>query len=282
MIPAGSPNSFGSTFKASEFLPSDATRIIGTAMNIVGSNSSASYSVNYANKIHTTGNIITFRVFATEYCVGLSCGDSDTGSVLRYFVGRIFGDLFDPTDTSIQAKYGTFSITRARCDNQYDYISDTNWYLNSQNTYTYDFINQDSYPLPIIGCAVSSTNAFNLRYVNSNGNSRSTVPGNSAWVNGSWTSNTSNHGITAHVDGYNLACPSLYDTSSNSRPWSPIVMYFVSSEGNENPGIKGYLDTSLFRASPQFATGTTLDNGNFICTNNCSITLGWDPTNESW
>ena len=38
----------------------------------------------------------------------------------------------------------------------------------------------------------------------------------------------------------------------------------------------------LFRFSPQFSTGTTLDNGNFVCTGLYGLTLGWDPSNESW
>jgi len=305
MLPENSTNNFGASFNAS-FLPSDATRIIGTAVNAVAA-SSASYLYiqNLVNNV-TNGSVATVQVFATPYCVGI--GNSSYGSApyLASFCGRILGDLTNPTaDTTDQAKYGVFTVTRSTngSSSSYpDYNTDTTSRVsNAQYQGATDF-SGNAYAKRVIGATpsggtynsnpvtilnyFSSSSSFSMYMAGVSGafSVYSTLPGNSVCLaDGTWICNTASHGVTAQVNGFPLICEKSFDATSNTRPWQPIAMIVVASDTtNDWAGIKGYLDTSLFRASPQFAAGTVLDNGNFVCTDQGMITLGWDPSNPSW
>jgi hypothetical protein len=46
-------------------------------------------------------------------------------------------------------------------------------------------------------------------------------------------------------------------------------------------GLKGYLDTDLFRASNEMTRGQMFDNGKFICLeDSIGLIIGWDSSNE--
>lgn len=295
MIPADSSNSFGTTFKASEFLPTDATRLWSSAAQISYNYQSGPYIITRCETLS-----VTLSVWATPYCVGYGCGLDTQFRGFMYAVGRIIGDLANPTwDTSNQSKYGVVSLygcinsNRAstsywqtytgRCEFTYGNfkvypLSNSNLYFNSTidvfgkgYTDTY-YINQESaYVESSYSRSINNYGLFGFGVCR---------------ADGTWVSRANNKFVAPHVDGVRLAS-TVYDATSNNRPWVPIGMYLF----NLNPAddsiyngdcFKGYLDTDLFRCSPQFAAGTVMDNGNFICTGEACLTLGWDPSNESW
>lgn len=276
------------------FIPASATRLWGTAVT-AGTLDISSNLTNIVKSIRN-GITITFQVFATDECVGIGFSTSMTSSSnpsLGYFCGKILGDLSDVSgDTSIQSKYGVFSYIRpnSSSSSSYDYLSDIS---NDTNTGWFDvnvFTNTTSTGLRFysaIGMGSRGNNSFDLTYEKTVESSRyaiSTTPGNSCCLSdGTWVTNTSTHGVTLQINASIIIGTNMYDATSNKRPWVPIAMIIVAASGEtEIAGVKGYLDTNLFRAMPQFDSGTVLDNGNFVCTGQGDITLGWDPSNESW
>lgn len=271
MIPDGSTNSFGSTFKASEFLPTDATRLCGSICLRYGI-----YSISSAVSNVSNGTNYQFSAFATPYCVGYGCGSS---SAIHYFCGRIIGSLSNPTlDTSSQSKYGAIY----RC---------VTWKYNTQCTELSPFGIEGSQSIASLpGTSTYSTQfwgqpigiacpAVNARVNNWVGNHICDAGGN-------WITPNSVRGVSV-VMSADTKCDGTFDNTSNNRPWTPIKVFVFSTDPQNNcvyngNGFKGYLDTDLFRCSPQFAGGTVMDNGNFVCTGVCCLTLGWDPSNESW
>lgn len=276
------------------FIPASATRLCGTAVT-AGTLDNSSNLINIAKSI-SNGITITFQVFATDECVGIGFSISMTSSgnpLLGYFCGKILGDLSDVSgDTSIQSKYGVFSYRRpcSSSSYSYDYITDTSNYTNTGWHDVNVFTNTTSTGLSLhsaIGMGSRGNNSFDLTYektIESSRYARSTTPGNSCCLSdGTWITNTSTHGVTLQINASIIIGTNMYDATSNKRPWVPIAMIIVAASGEtEIAGVKGYLDTNLFRAMPQFDAGTVLDNGNFVCTGQGDITLGWDPTNESW
>jgi hypothetical protein len=297
MIPVGSTNNFGSTFKASEFLPADATRLWSSAATI---------SYNYMNGpaliTRCYLNAVTVSVLATPYCVGYGCGIGTQYRGFVFSVGRIMGDLSNPTvDTTSQAKYGVLSLgvcisSGYPGNSYYMYYLGRAEYSATYNSYTInlrDVAESNTYlnnTLSILGKGyIDFSNYINYESVTTDSSYKGKcgLCGFSVCrADGTWVSRANNKFVAPHVDGVRLAS-AVYDATSNNRPWVPIGMYLF----NLNPAddsiyngdcFKGYLDTDLFRCSPQFAAGTVMDNGNFICTGEACLTLGWDPSNESW
>ena len=277
IIPAGSTNSFGSTFKASEFLPADATRLWSSAANISYSYSSGPYILSRASN----GNNVTVCVWGTPYCVGYGCGKSTIYS-FEYCVGRIIGDLANPTiDITNQSKYGALTF--------YNSVSNSSraeflglysgWDLVAKQQKTNNNTNYYIFGDSLYGIGEITSEGISDTYG---------LAGFSVCkADGSWLSRSASYYIAPFCSVNTVLFSAIYDTTSNSRPWKPFGMYCISTDpqndciANGN-GFKGYLDTDLFRCSPQFAAGTVMDNGNFICTGEACLTLGWDPSNESW
>ena len=298
MIPAGSTNSFGSTFKASEFLPADATRLWSSAANI-------SYNYSFGPFLTTRcySSTVTVAVFATEYCVGFGCGYDTSYKGLMFVVGRVIGDLANPSvDITVQAKYGVITVhaamvgtysssyftQRTTITERYGYYGSS----TSADSYIMSNVNENYFnqTLTVFGTGYKHPNNINYECFEQSDASTKNTYGLVGFcvcrADGTWVSRANNKFVAPHVDGVKLAT-GVYDATSNNRPWVPIGMYLF----NLNPAddsiyngdcFKGYLDTDLFRCSPQFAAGTVMDNGNFICTGEACLTLGWDPSNESW
>lgn len=276
MIPEDSSSAFGSTCNIN-FLPSDATRLYGSATNCVGSYSNDTYA-----NLYTSNEKCVFQVFATPYCIGVGFGFNDW-STPHYFCGRILDELADISDSLDQAKYGTLAFRRSGSDS-YSYISDRYLWHNCSWV---DVMNNSgsTSSVPILGIAPHQYHTYNCMW--RDGSAWGPWLGNCiSKANGEWVSNTEQCGISPLVNPM-LLSTALYDSSSNKRPWQPIAMVVCSKDLNIDgitPGmaLKGYLDTNLFRCSPQYSAGTTFANGNFICTDACCLTLGWDPTNDDW
>ena len=286
MIPSGSSNDFGSICDVS-FLPADATRFYGSASNVANSNSK--YTLG---DFDSSNIVITLQVFATPYCIGAGASVSPTGSTIPwYFCGRIMGDLASSSDNSKQSKYGTFTFRRSKASDSssYDYISDySNTQYNYGNCWVMDKTGSDYFGASAIGVAPGGQISYSITYESSSPYREAPFAGNCVCkADGSWIANTSSHGVAACVNRMLIFTEAVFDATSNSRPWQPIAICVFSNDiGTDGivsgVGLKGYLDTDLFRCSPQFSTGVTMDNGNFVCTGMYGLTLGWDPTNESW
>lgn len=279
MIPAGSSNTFGPTFKAYEFLPTDATRLYSSAIRI---SSSISNSPKLASRINN-GETHTICVWGNPYCVGYGNGrGSQTNNNFCYCAGRIIGELGNATaDNSNQSKYGILPLTQTITDaNEYD--------ITSSSPYRYNMITLQTTPLngnEYVFGKIPISVSFAL--TPSNGTSYPNWGYSICKADGTWIQGTSTHFVTPVCWVYKFKNPHVQDLTSNNRMWAPIEMWLYASDpqndyiANGN-GFKGYLDTDLFRCSPQFAEGTVMDNGNFVCTGVGCLTLGWDPSNESW
>lgn len=263
MIPEGSQSNFGSTFNSS-FLPEDATRLCGSMFHRFGE--SIGGSITYTVY---SGSLYTFSIFATTNCVSYS-----GVSTFYYFCGRILGDLANPTnDTSLQARYGSICFR----------YPGGSYLRESAGT-----VRQKTAPV------LSSSSANYSFFGYAGGSTFSDIPQNEYFyysnqicdASGNWITGTATKAIQTLMDETTLSTLT-FDNTSNNRPWSPIKVYVFSTDP-QNDGVyngncfKGYLDTDLFRCSPQFSAGTVLDNGNFVCTGTGCLTLGWDPSNESW
>ena len=284
MIPAGSSSEFGQTCNVS-FLPSDATRLYGSASN-------AAANIRVLTLCYLgRGATCYVQVFATPYCVGFGASPyNNEAATPLYFCGRIMGDLLNTSDNTNQAKYGIFTIRRtsAASSSSSDYISDiaqTTWnggsfnLMNSTGSYSTYWS---------IGVVPGGYVEYSIAMSTGSPSRNSPFCGNCICkADGSWVSNTAAHGIAACVNHVLTLSTAVYNSSSNNRPWQPIAICVFSNDSSVDgviPGVgfKGYLDTDLFRFNPQLAAGTVLDNGNFVCTDVLGITLGWDPSNESW
>jgi len=282
MIPAGSSNDFGQTVNAS-FLPPEATRLWGSAANIA-------YSYSYGPFLGTrvgTGTVRKFCVWATPYCVGYGLNHVIYEFYnFLYAVGRIIGDLaFPSADTTVQAKYGvvTFGSSASTIAETYDTNSGFVVLQKQQSIFT----KSNNYYTSYDWGETISTNLSYLASESTNGNY-------ALWgfsvcrADGTWASRTSTSFVAPCANNLNFALSNyIFDDTSNNRPWIPFAMCLFSNGSQTDwiyngSGLKGYLDTDLFRCSYQFATGTKLDNGNFICTYAGNLTLGWDPNNEDW
>lgn len=285
MIPSGSSNNFGSTCNVS-FLPTDATRLYGSASSVTGANEKFTLADN-----NSSGIVITIQVFVTPYCIGAGASVSPNGNTIPwYFCGRIMGDLLSSSDNSNQSKYGTFTFRRSEASTgSYDYITDySNTKYNYGSCWVTNKTGSDYVGASAIGVAPGGQISYSITYESSSPYREAPFAGNCVCkADGSWVANTSSHGVAACVNRMLTLTEAVYDSTSNNRPWQPIAICVFSNDIGVDGivpgvGLKGYLDTDLFRCSTQFATGITLDNGNFVCTGLHGLTLGWDPNNEDW
>jgi hypothetical protein len=97
---------------------------------------------------------------------------------------------------------------------------------------------------------------------------------------GTWVGNTSDTVVSyyaAELPFYRNPAIS-YATANNTKRWMPFICYIQSGDIQTNgvvpgDGIKGLLDTDLFRYVPATAN-TLLDNGAFYVLNSM-LTIGW-------
>lgn len=282
MIPEGSLNNFGTVVNAS-FLPLEATRLWGSAARLDATTSG--YGPYLGTRI-SNGVVNTFCVWATPHCVGYGVKSTGDGGdcAFDYAIGKIIGDITNTVaDTSIQSKYGVVTLKSPYstvCSEMYGNSSSfTLVYkvrrVNNISDYGNYYIWGETFDSPINSMSVEAPNGSNALWGFS-----------VCKADGTWASRTSTSYVAPYVDANMALSDTHFDSTSNSRQWCPFAMLLVSSDPQteciyNGSGMKGYLDTSLFRCSKQFPRGTVLDNGNFICLNEAFLTIGWDPTNES-
>lgn len=260
MIPSGSTNSFGQSFDSS-FLPSDATRIIGTSKNQFNTANQASSGIYY-----------TYGVLATDSVIGISAnaGEGATSIIgAKFFVGKIFGKLLHENDNLYTSKYGLFRLmvegaSGGATDAGGSYIgltSSTSFWSSNNST---AFIGSINNSLVQAGCTGSFTRA-----------------------NGSWILGTDGASYCVKSVPYSIySLSSLTNSTINGKTqWIPFIFGCLSNDLDTygvipGDGMKGYLDTDLFRCAIG-TYGQQFDNGNFICIDgDYNFLIGWDPDND--
>lgn len=264
MIPDGSNSTFGDP-TTTTFIPSDATRIAGTAWR---------YTTYYADSYNpTSGTKYVYGLFVSPYVIVTSAthrGTSESWSLANpiYGIGRIFGALAHEEDNAVNSKYG-FVYFRSEPDTNSigeGFYPDIRW----QTTYILE-----SYQLTwIVGCDPRANPV--------------SVNGCISAADGSWLNGTdwSSRNVPMYVESYSQLANTVHKNNSTSKRWVPLAMSAVARDLDsfcviDGDGFKGYLDTDIFRCS--ISTSDQLyDNGKFICAGDQSnLLLGWDPSNES-
>ena len=261
IIPSGSLSSVGSTFDSS-FLPSDATRIIGT--------STTQYNIVYRQN---SGDHYSYGIYATDSCVGVVVGRSNIQNLPNlktpnYFVGKIIGDLFNTSDNSNNAMYGSFLCGNVPGSSMYETCSG----FPSQTQYnTSDYF----YVMGYRGGSLTHGSYSAGSIAKSDG----------TWANGYYY----NHACTYIWPSNNpeiILSPYSYNSSNTGKSvWIPFQIFVSTNDFSTygitaDCGLKGNLDSSLFRCAIG-TYGQQFDNGNFICCNDYNFLIGWDPNNDS-
>lgn len=266
MIPAGSSNVFGDP-TTNSFIPSDATRVIGT-VNVNKTTTMVEFGGN-----PTSGYVYSWGLFCTSTCICVSCAKSQSNpgaiNLPAYAVGKIFGTLAHSNDNSINSQYGVLSFREVR-QNGSD-VEGTIYPLNytvyrfslNKTTFGIDPHKTSGYLTTEKVCGVISK-------------------ADGSWINGCdmssycvavWPADLSQTGGLIFVS-----------TNSGKSRWCPYAMGVLSSDLDNygvvsGDGMKGYLDTDLFRCALG-TYGQTYDDGNFICVDgDYDFLIGWDSSN---
>lgn len=270
IIPDGSSSTFGASFDAS-FLPSDATRIVGT-FNLYGGDSD---NCTYGGG-PTGGRNYSWGIFINEYVISITANYSDVGlsnlGMPVFAAGRIFGTLAHSNDTTPQAKYGVVKFNSSSGGNtdeegRQGYITNNNGYFYGSSGATVWGHNPYS----------SSFDTYYNYYSSMGCISRA----DGTWINGS---DQSSFVVNMFPVSPEQLSGKLYNNTNGKSRWIPYAMMCLANDLSTNgivdgDGFKGYIDTDLFRC----ARGTycqTFDNGNFACIDQINnVLIGWDTNN---
>lgn len=274
MIPGGSSSTFG-TPNTSTFIPDDATRIVAT--HITSVDADTLYAAFGGNP--SSGYTYSWGIYANEYTIAVSCAKSQTGPgnlgtpVLA--LGRIIGTLAQSTDTESNSRYGCILFRKSSTA-----VADSEG-LSDVVYDSYRLYNSDGNEHSFVGLSPDKNSAITTWA------SSAAVCGSVSKTDGSWINGTdgSSYGITIYpVDVFQLSGYVYNSSVNNSSRWVPYVIRCVTSNlasygVTSNDGMKGYLDTDLFRCALG-TYGQTFDNGNFICADGTyNFLIGWDSSN---
>lgn len=267
MIPEGSSSTFGDP-TTTTFLPSDATRIIGSVNCYYNKNDYGSFAYK-----PTAGYTWSWGLFVNPYTIALSTayinGSNPNFGTPSYAVGRILGTLIHTLDNTNQSRYGVLTLKR--------------W---TDVAYEGD--------MPVVNFGAGAFSSPTKYFIGSDPNATANISGLAiaekacaciARADGTWVGGTNgtNTVVVIYPDNIGQISPNVYSNIGKSR-WSPFTVCVVSSDLSTDgvvsgDGFKGYLDTDLFRSAIGLYC-QEFDNGNFICvdsTNN--FLIGWDPSN---
>lgn len=255
IIPGGSNDVFGTT--ALDLIPSTATRVTGT---VTTSYNSSDTLTTMASNNGTSGSSKYYIILATNSVIGILLYDVDRNLWPRCFCGKIFGAV---VDSGVRSEFGTVSFKIVESTNEF-----AQHYPNASDSARYGTFR--SFPNSL---TISSKANY-------------TCGGNSLCkADGTWVSNSVNAGCCLYALDQWMTTTTQIHNGTNSRRWAPFYMFVISSDLTtygvvEGDGVKGILDTDLFRSVPSPGFNVYYyDNKNFIAINE-SLLLGWDPNNE--
>ena len=264
IIPEGSSSVFGDP-TTTTFIPSDATRICGTFYNYTFS-SSYMYSAAYNP---TSGYLYPYCICATPYAVApYSTYRSDVtapsvmpSSQLIYVTGRIFGYVAHPL-TNLNAKYGTYIIREGT--NPYESYA---WVMSSE--------------LSVFGETIKVPARSNGFSPYGNYPSASVSREDGTWILGS---DSSSYNVIAMCNNVEQLSSKVFSRESNTKTrWIPIYIVYcssnISSTGITNgDGVKGIIDTDLFRCGISTVRTGSFADGSFVDLENQNLLTGLDAS----
>ena len=271
MIPEGSTSEFGNP-NLTDFLPADATRIVGTDVTYESDGQYGGFGAE-----PTAGWIYSYGIFVSPYAVAVSCAKAQSNpgnfGIPSYCVGRIFGTLAHSSDNTNQAKYGVVTF---RVKNNVDSCAEGTY---SPMTYTMNFYLGNS--TRYLSGIDPHDSAFS-NYLGWDKTCCSIAKADGTWINGG--DRTVFNTIYYPSDPEQLSGYVFNSTSNGKSRWVPYEVVVLSSDLDTygvvpGDGFKGYLDTDLFRCALG-TYGQTFDSGNFICADGTyNFLIGWDSTN---
>jgi hypothetical protein len=273
IIPGGSSSEFGD-LTATTFLPSDATRVIGTDVTYESDGQNGAFA-----SAPTAGWIYSYGLFVSPYCIAVSTAKSQANpgnlGVPSYAVGRIIGTLANASDTTNQAKYGVIGFR-----NKND--------INTCAEGTYSIIGYsqstrlgENGSIGLLGTDPVGTGGLDS-YLGATHTCCCISRADGSWVNGS--DDTTYSSVLYPSEAHQLSGYLFNSTNNGKSRWVPMEVVVVSSDLDTygivpGDGFKGYFDTELFRCALG-TYGQTFDNGNFICCDSTyNLLIGWDPNN---
>ena len=289
MIPGDSTQRFGS-FSDGTFIPSHATRVYGmceanntkgTSVTTKSSYGRASFQTEYSKYWFCYG------VLATPYCIAIAANHSalDESSQpiypehlqLSFACGRILGGLSN--DESLpQAKYGViqFSLPNGRACMEEGRTSELGVSWWTTNNIGFDYGSEEQ----TYGCS-SFRNPY--AFANAQGNGKCISLLNIFKADGTAIGLTSTANVRVQPDPYLQLSHNLKDDNATVK-WCPFTVGVVSTNLSKDgiipgEGLKGYLDTDLFRCA-RVAQGQTFSNGSFYSLP-FNLVIGWDSSNTS-
>lgn len=260
IIPEGSTDEFTapSSTDVTLSVPSSATRFACTVTNYP-SYSSFTGTISQSN---IPGTVYRYGVLSTPFCIVILIQ-----KIIKLAVGRVLGELAHENDALASARYGV--IYFSRCYNVQEYTN-----LNNSSTVSAGGSNYTCY----------GNNPSSIAKYNADASTSSTPywggMSSISKSDGTWVGNTSDTVVSyyaAELPFYRNPAIS-YATANNTKRWMPFICYIQSGDIQTNgvvpgDGIKGLLDTDLFRYVPA-AVNTLLDNGAFYVLNSM-LTIGW-------
>lgn len=260
IIPESSTDEFTAPVSTDATLsvPSSATRLACTVTNYT-TNSSYIGTISQNN---TSGTVYRYGVLSTPFCIAILIQKN-----IKLAVGRVLGELAHEDDSLASARYGVIYFSRCYDTQEYNNTNNASTVSAGGSNYTCYGNNPGS---------LAKYNAYA---------STSSAPywGGMSCItkaDGTWVGNTSDTIVSyyaANISFYRNSGIS-YVTSNNTKRWMPFICYIQSGDLQTNgvvpgDGIKGLLDTDLFRYVPG-AADTLLDNGAFYGLNSM-LTIGW-------
>lgn len=260
IIPESSTDDFTAPLSTDATLsvPSSATRLACTATNY----STYSSYTGTISQVNISGVVYRYGVLSTASCVVILIQKN-----LKLAVGRVLGELAHTDDSEVSAKYGVIYFDRC-----YDIREDR------RNA------NSSIVPAGGVNYASYGQNPDSLAKYNANASTSQTPYwGGMSSVSksdGTWVGNTSDTVVSyfpANSSFYRNTYIS-YSTANNTKRWMPFICYIQTGDLQTNgvvpgDGIKGLLDTDLFRYVPSEAN-TLLDDGAFYVLDSM-LTIGW-------
>lgn len=286
MIPGDSTQRFGS-FSDGTFIPSQATQVSGLCMSTrtTTGGSADSMKTSYLRASLTTdhtGKKFSYGILATPCCVVFCANHGDTENYPEHLIlceacGKIFGGLMHDENLP-QSKYGILYLAlhpgsqsgKAFYERGNGLIDGTD-YQEVTNPTNFDGTNEYTYGT---GSFVRSVDYTNLKSKNL---------ANIFNASGNALARTANRHIRVEPDPYQQLSHNISSDEAGIM-WCPYLVGVVSNNLQEDGiipgnGMKGYLDTDLFRCA-RVPYGTTLCDGKFLSVG-YNLVIGWDPSNQA-
>ena len=188
-------------------------------------------------------------------------------SQLIYVTGKIFESV-SHEETHLNAKYGTYIIREGT--NPYESYA---YVIRTDNV---SILGVDSITIP--SRLYSTSSPYSLWP------SASITKQNGEWILGGDGSSYNTIAVCSCIERLSSR---VFNTDSYTKTnWVPIQIISCSSNLTQNGvtsgnGVKGILDTDLFRCGISGGVGTKFDNEKYITLEaNQNLLTGWDPSNK--